>query len=63
MELMLWIKRSAEGGFLQTRNETRAECSEILNSEQLQFAIDENPTCTTRELIKTFHATHQMTYI
>ncbi|VUZ51109.1 unnamed protein product [Hymenolepis diminuta] len=32
-----------------------------LNSEQLQVAIDGNPTCTTRELSKTFHASCHMT--
>ncbi|KAM3174459.1 hypothetical protein ACTXT7_010510 [Hymenolepis weldensis] len=32
-----------------------------LHCEQLQVAIDENPTCTTRELSKTFHVTRQMT--
>ncbi|KAM3184548.1 hypothetical protein ACTXT7_008127 [Hymenolepis weldensis] len=26
----------------------------LLNSEQLHVAIEENPTCTTRELSKTF---------
>ncbi|KAM3180194.1 hypothetical protein ACTXT7_016790 [Hymenolepis weldensis] len=30
-----------------------------LNSEQLQAAIDENPTSTTRELSKTFNAKSQ----
>ncbi|VUZ56804.1 unnamed protein product, partial [Hymenolepis diminuta] len=32
-----------------------------LNSDQLQIAIDENPTCTTRELSKTFHVSRHMT--
>ncbi|VUZ53678.1 unnamed protein product [Hymenolepis diminuta] len=32
-----------------------------LNSEQLQFAIDENPTYSTRELSKTFHISRHMT--
>ncbi|KAM3187667.1 hypothetical protein ACTXT7_001860 [Hymenolepis weldensis] len=35
------------------RDEPRAGCSRILHSDQLQVAIDENPTCTTRELSKT----------
>ncbi|VUZ43639.1 unnamed protein product [Hymenolepis diminuta] len=32
-----------------------------LNSEQLQVAIDENPTCTTRELSGTFNVSRHMT--
>ncbi|VUZ49211.1 unnamed protein product [Hymenolepis diminuta] len=32
-----------------------------LNSEQSQVAIDENPTCTTGELSKTFNVSHHMT--
>ncbi|VUZ49221.1 unnamed protein product [Hymenolepis diminuta] len=32
-----------------------------LNSEQLKVAIDKNPTCTTRELSKTFNVSHHMT--
>ncbi|VUZ45900.1 unnamed protein product [Hymenolepis diminuta] len=31
------------------------------NSESLQVAIDENPTCNTRELSKTFHISRHMT--
>ncbi|VUZ45770.1 unnamed protein product [Hymenolepis diminuta] len=31
-----------------------------LNSEQLHAAIDENPTCTTRELSKTFNVSRHM---
>ncbi|VUZ48385.1 unnamed protein product [Hymenolepis diminuta] len=32
-----------------------------LHSEQLQVAIDESPTCTIRELSKTFHVSWYMT--
>ncbi|VUZ41881.1 unnamed protein product [Hymenolepis diminuta] len=32
-----------------------------LNSEQLQLAIDENSTCTARELNKTIHVSSHMT--
>ncbi|VUZ47893.1 unnamed protein product [Hymenolepis diminuta] len=32
-----------------------------LNSEQLEGAIDENPTCATRELNITFHVSRHMT--
>ncbi|VUZ50429.1 unnamed protein product, partial [Hymenolepis diminuta] len=50
------------GGFkkddFSQKDEPRVGCSRILNSEQLQVAIDENPTCTTRELSETFHITH-----
>ncbi|VUZ56868.1 unnamed protein product [Hymenolepis diminuta] len=31
-----------------------------LNSEQLEVAIDENPTCTTRELNKIFNVSCHM---
>ncbi|KAM3185188.1 hypothetical protein ACTXT7_006888 [Hymenolepis weldensis] len=43
------------------KDEPRAGCSEKLNSEQLQVAIDENPICTTRELSTTFHVSRHMT--
>ncbi|KAM3171906.1 hypothetical protein ACTXT7_015626 [Hymenolepis weldensis] len=36
------------------KDEPRAGCSKKLNPEQLEVAIDENPTCTTRELSKNF---------
>ncbi|KAM3178363.1 hypothetical protein ACTXT7_002756, partial [Hymenolepis weldensis] len=32
-----------------------------LNSERLQVAIGENPTCTTRELSKSFNVSRHMT--
>ncbi|VUZ39897.1 unnamed protein product [Hymenolepis diminuta] len=32
-----------------------------LNSEQFQVAIDENPTCTTGGLSKTFHVSRHVT--
>ncbi|VUZ39863.1 unnamed protein product, partial [Hymenolepis diminuta] len=32
-----------------------------LNSEQLQVATDENPTCNTRELSETFHVSRHVT--
>ncbi|VUZ44125.1 unnamed protein product, partial [Hymenolepis diminuta] len=32
-----------------------------LNSKQLEVAIDENSTCTTRELSKTLHVSRHMT--
>ncbi|KAM3188079.1 hypothetical protein ACTXT7_001032 [Hymenolepis weldensis] len=54
-------ERTAEGDFLQTRDKPRAGCSKKLNSEQLQVAADENPTCTTRELSTTFHVSRHMT--
>ncbi|VUZ52367.1 unnamed protein product, partial [Hymenolepis diminuta] len=31
------------------------------NSEQLKVAVDENPTCTSRELSKTFRLSRHMT--
>ncbi|KAF2368624.1 hypothetical protein FHG87_000633 [Trinorchestia longiramus] len=40
---------------LSLKDEPRAGCSKQFNSDQLQAAIDENPTCTTRELSKTFN--------
>ncbi|KAM3181042.1 hypothetical protein ACTXT7_015114, partial [Hymenolepis weldensis] len=45
------------------RRETNREqdAQKLLNSEQLQVAIDENPTCTTREPSKTFHVSRHMT--
>ncbi|KAM3177599.1 hypothetical protein ACTXT7_004253 [Hymenolepis weldensis] len=53
------MKRPAKGGFkkddFSLKDEPRAGCSKKLNSEQLQVAIDENPTCTTRELSTTFN--------
>ncbi|VUZ47459.1 unnamed protein product [Hymenolepis diminuta] len=59
------MKRYAEGAFLQDdfslKDKPRAGCSKKLNSEQLQVAIDENPTCTTRELNKTVNASRHMT--
>ncbi|VUZ56861.1 unnamed protein product [Hymenolepis diminuta] len=45
------------------KNEPRARCSKKPNSEQLEVAIDENPTCTTRELSKTFHVSHMTIYM
>ncbi|VUZ42526.1 unnamed protein product [Hymenolepis diminuta] len=68
MEMMLWMKRPAEGGFLQvvskrmtsTRNTNRDQDAQTLNYEQLQVAIDEKPICTTRELSKTFHISHMI---
>ncbi|VUZ47281.1 unnamed protein product, partial [Hymenolepis diminuta] len=45
------------------KDEPRAGCSRKLKSEQLQFAIDENPTCIVRELSKTFHVScHTIIY-
>ncbi|KAM3176957.1 hypothetical protein ACTXT7_005483 [Hymenolepis weldensis] len=53
------MKRPSEGGSkkddFSLEDEPIAGCSKELNSEQLQVAIDENPTYTTRELSKTFH--------
>ncbi|KAM3181656.1 hypothetical protein ACTXT7_013932 [Hymenolepis weldensis] len=45
------------------RRETNREqdAQKKLDSEQLQVATDENPTCTTRELSKTFHVSRHMT--
>ncbi|VUZ39365.1 unnamed protein product [Hymenolepis diminuta] len=43
------------------KDEPRVGCSKKLNSEQLQVDIDENPTCTTRELSKTFNVSRHMT--
>ncbi|KAM3174653.1 hypothetical protein ACTXT7_010127 [Hymenolepis weldensis] len=45
------------------RRETNLEqdAQKELNSEQLQVAIDENPTCTTRALSKTFNVSRHMT--
>ncbi|KAM3179061.1 hypothetical protein ACTXT7_001367 [Hymenolepis weldensis] len=39
----------------ERRDEPRAGSSKKLNSEQFQVAIDENPTCTTREVSEIFH--------
>ncbi|VUZ48462.1 unnamed protein product, partial [Hymenolepis diminuta] len=54
------------GGFkkddFSLEDESRAGTqAQKLNSEQLQVAIDENPTCITRELSKTFSASRHMT--
>ncbi|VUZ46416.1 unnamed protein product, partial [Hymenolepis diminuta] len=53
------------GGFkrddFSLKDEPRTGCSEKLTSEQLRVAIDENPTCTTRELTKTFNVSRHMT--
>ncbi|KAM3171606.1 hypothetical protein ACTXT7_016286, partial [Hymenolepis weldensis] len=57
-------KKTCRGWFLRfkkddlsLKNERQTESSMLkkLNSKQLQVAIDENPTCTTRELSETFH--------
>ncbi|VUZ47837.1 unnamed protein product, partial [Hymenolepis diminuta] len=45
------------------KDEPRARCSNKLNSEQLQVASDENPTCITRKLTKTFHVNHMIIYV
>ncbi|VUZ40699.1 unnamed protein product [Hymenolepis diminuta] len=42
------------------KDQPRAGCSKILNSEQFQVAIDENPTYTTRKLPKTFNVSCHM---
>ncbi|VUZ45547.1 unnamed protein product [Hymenolepis diminuta] len=44
------------------KDKLRTECSRKLNSEQLQVTIDENPTCTTRELSKIFNVSHMTIY-
>ncbi|VUZ51495.1 unnamed protein product, partial [Hymenolepis diminuta] len=44
----------------ERRTETRM-LKKLLTSEQLQVAIDENPTCTTRELSKTLQVSHHIT--
>ncbi|VUZ40055.1 unnamed protein product [Hymenolepis diminuta] len=55
------------GGFrkddFSLKNERRTESGVLnnLSSEQLQVANDENPTCVTRELSKTFHVSRHMT--
>ncbi|VUZ46316.1 unnamed protein product, partial [Hymenolepis diminuta] len=52
------------GGFKKDdpslKDELRAGCSTKLNYEQLQVASDESPTCTTRELGKTFHVSRHI---
>ncbi|VUZ56675.1 unnamed protein product [Hymenolepis diminuta] len=54
------------GGFkkddFSLKAEQRTRCSKKLNSEQLQVASDENITCTTRELSKTFNISHTAIY-
>ncbi|VUZ55766.1 unnamed protein product [Hymenolepis diminuta] len=51
-----------EDGFsLKDERRTENRILKKLNSEQLQVVIDENPTCTTRELSKTFHISRHMT--
>ncbi|VUZ57386.1 unnamed protein product, partial [Hymenolepis diminuta] len=47
---------------LQSERRTESGTLEKLNSEQLQVVIDENPTCTTRELSKSFSVSHMATY-
>ncbi|VUZ56057.1 unnamed protein product, partial [Hymenolepis diminuta] len=55
------------GGFkkdefsLKDERRTESKMLKKLNSEQLQVAIDESPTCLTRELSKTFHVSRHMT--
>ncbi|VUZ45426.1 unnamed protein product, partial [Hymenolepis diminuta] len=46
---------------ISLKDEPRAGCSRKLNSVQLQVAIDENSTCNTRELSKTFNIAHRKT--
>ena len=52
-----WFSRFKKDDF-NLKDEPRAGCSKKLNSEQLQAAIDRNPTRTTRELSKTFNVSH-----
>lgn len=56
-----WFSRFKKDDF-SLKDEPRAGCSKKLNSEQLQAAIDGNPTCTTRELSKTFNVSHMTIY-
>ncbi|KAF2357242.1 Reverse transcriptase RNA-dependent DNA polymerase [Trinorchestia longiramus] len=49
-----WFSRFKKDDF-SLKDEPRAGCSKQLNFEQLHAAIDENPTCTTRELSKTLN--------
>ncbi|VUZ43615.1 unnamed protein product [Hymenolepis diminuta] len=55
-----WFSRFTKDDF-SLKDEPRSGCSKILNSEQLEVAIDENPTCTTRKLSKTFNVSRYMT--
>ena len=56
-----WFYRFKKGDF-NLNDEPRAGCSKKLNSEQLQAAIDENSTSTTRVLRKTFNVSHMTIY-
>ncbi|VUZ45144.1 unnamed protein product, partial [Hymenolepis diminuta] len=47
---------------LQPEKRAGSKILKKLNSEQLQVAIDETPTCTTRELSNTFNVSHMTIY-
>ncbi|VUZ55407.1 unnamed protein product [Hymenolepis diminuta] len=51
-----------KGDFSLKDDEPRGGSSKKLTSEQLQVVIDKNPTCTTRELSKTFSISHMTIY-
>ncbi|VUZ56464.1 unnamed protein product [Hymenolepis diminuta] len=59
MEMMLSL-RDLQKDF-SLKDEPRTGCSNKLTFEKLQVGIDENPTCTIRELTKTFHISCHMT--
>ena len=48
-----WFSRFKKGDF-SLKDEPREGRPKGLNSEELQAAVDENPTITTRELSKEF---------
>ncbi|KAM3171776.1 hypothetical protein ACTXT7_015931 [Hymenolepis weldensis] len=52
---------SSKDGF-HPEGRTKSRMLKKLNSEQLQVAIDKNPTCTARKLSKTFYVSHVTTY-
>ncbi|VUZ42823.1 unnamed protein product, partial [Hymenolepis diminuta] len=55
-----WVSHFKKNDF-SLKDEPGAGCSKKFNSEQSQVAIDENPTCITRELSKTFNVSRHMT--